>query len=612
MQADYASFLSSQCGKIWKKVGARRRAGVTTPLFSLYSSKSVGIGEAPDLKLLIDWCKKTGLSIIQLLPLNDVGFDFRPYDAQSSMALDPMYLSLEELEDCNLRDFSKDIQELRKKFPTGKARVNYGIKKAKLELLEKIFASGTSSKRGKQFLNFLRENQSWLEDYAIFKTLKDEFQMSSWMDWPEGLRAKQPHAVAEVVWKNKDRILFYKWLQWQLFEQFKDVKKYATRCGVLLMGDMPFLVARDSADVWAHQEYFKLDLSSGAPSDLYFAQGQRWGMPPYNWGRIAADDFQYVRRKMKCAENLFDLYRIDHFVGMFRLWTIPLSEPMEHAGLYGSFDPRDEQLWKDHGQKILEVMLESAKMLPCAEDLGVVPKCSYEILEEYKIPGSDVQRWVRNWGKDFRFKAGDRYRENSMAMLSTHDTSAFCAWWENEAGTVDEWFFCKKCGESGISFDHFKEKLFDLHHSKHGRLRWRHEIESVGMLLAILGKSRDEAWHIVDAYQSSYEERKFYWQHVGMTGPVEPRASREFVRKALESVNHTRSIFSLQILQDWLSLGEFAERDSWEYRINVPGSMGEKNWSVVAPFSLEAMQEFPANKVIHTIVVDSGRQVPVK
>ena len=116
----------------------------------------------------------------------------------------------------------------------------------------------------------------------------------------------------------------------------------------------------------------------------------------------------------------------------------------------------------------------------------------------------------------------------------------------------------------------------------------------------------------MDAYQSSYEERKFYWQHVGMTGPVEPRASREFVRKALESVNHTRSIFSLQILQDWLSLGEFAERDSWEYRINVPGSMGEKNWSVVAPFSLEAMQEFPANKVIHTIVVDSGRQVPVK
>ncbi|MFH1800078.1 MAG: 4-alpha-glucanotransferase [Candidatus Omnitrophota bacterium] len=612
MTKDYSSFLHSKCGKIWKKVGVKRRAGVTTPLFSLYSKKSAGIGEIPDLKLLIDWCRKTELSIIQLLPLNDVGFDFRPYDAQSSMALDPMYLSLEELADCDLGDFAKDIGVLRKQFPAGKERIDYGIKRTKLELLNGIFASPASSKRGKKFLSFLKMNKGWLEDYAIFKVLKDEFQMSGWMDWPEELKTKQPQAIAAFMKKNKMKVLFYKWLQWQLFEQFKNVKRYAAKCGVLLMGDMPFLVSRDSADVWAHQEYFKLDLSSGAPPDLYFAQGQRWGMPPYDWERIAAGNFAYLRRKMKCAEGLFDLYRIDHFVGIFRLWTISLSEPVEHAGIHGCFDPRDERFWKDHGRRILDEMLESAKMLPCAEDLGVVPKCSYEVLEEYRIPGSDVQRWVRNWKKDYRFKPGDSYREHSMAMLSTHDTSAFCAWWENEAGTMDEWFFRKKCEEHDIPFDHFKERLFDLHHSKHGRLRWRHEIESVEMLLAILGKSYDEAWHIVDTYRSAYEERKFYWQHVGMSGPIEHRASPEFVKKALESVNHTRSIFSLQILQDWLSLGEFTERNSWEYRINVPGSMGEKNWSVVAPFSLEAMQKLPVNKTIRKIVIDSRRLVPIK
>jgi 4-alpha-glucanotransferase len=610
--SNYASFLSSKCGKIWKKVGARRRAGVTAPLFSLYSKKSIGIGEAPDLKLLIDWCGKTGLSIIQLLPLNDVGFDFRPYDAQSSMALDPMYLSLEGLADCDLKCFIADIKGLRKQFPAGQARVDYAVKKAKLELLGGIFASSAASRKSKKFLGFLKVHKDWLEDYAFFKALKDQFRMSGWMDWPEEFRNKKPEALAAFAKKNADAILFYKWLQWQLFEQFGDVKRYAAKQGVLLMGDMPFLVSRDSADVWAHQEYFRLDLSSGAPPDLYFAQGQRWGMPPYHWENIAADDFRYLRGKMKCAEHLFDLYRIDHFVGMFRLWTIALSEPAEHAGMHGLFDPRDESLWKDHGKKILEVMLGSAKMLPCAEDLGVVPKCSYEILEEYKIPGSDVQRWVRNWGKDYRFKDGEVYRENSMAMLSTHDTSAFCAWWEYEAGTVDEWFFRKKCEERGISLDPIKEKLFDLSHSGYGRLRWRHEIESVGMLLAILGKSHDEAWHIVDAYLSSYEEKKFYWQHVGMTGPVENRASVEFVRKALENVNRTRSVFSLQILQDWLSLGEFKERDSWDYRINVPGSMGEQNWSVVAPFSLEALQKIPVNKTVRKIVVDSGRLVPIK
>lgn len=609
MNKDYASFLSSACGKIWKKVGAKRRAGVTTPLFSLYSKKSIGIGEAPDLKLLVDWCHKAGLSIIQLLPLNDVGFDFRPYDAQSSMALDPMYLALEQLEDCDLKGFDKDLHALRKNFPTGKGPVDYGIKKAKLELLGRIFESPATSKQSKKFQTYLTANKSWLTDYALFKTLKDEFQLAGWMDWPEAFREKEPKAVAAFLKQKKNEVLFHQWLQWQLFEQFRGVKQYASGKGVLLMGDMPFLVSRDSADVWAHQEYFKLELSSGAPPDLYFAQGQRWGMPPYDWTRIAADGFQCLKQKMKYAENLFDLYRIDHFVGMFRLWTIPLTEPVEHAGMNGRFEPADEAVWKEHGEKILKVMLGSAAMLPCAEDLGVVPKCSYEILEKYKIPGSDVQRWVRHWGKDYRFKAGEDYRENSMAMISTHDTSAFCAWWACEAGTVDAWFFQKKCEEAGIPFEHFKEKLFDLSASGYGRLRWRSEIESVGMLLAILGKNQDEAWHLVDAYRSSSEERQFYWKHVGMTGDLEHRASRAFVRKALESVNRTRSIFSLQILQDWLSLGEFKGRESWEYRINVPGSMGPQNWSVTAPFSLEAMQKLPLNKVIREIVIDSHRHV---
>ena len=163
-----------------------------------------------------------------------------------------------------------------------------------------------------------------------------------------------------------------------------------------------------------------------------------------------------------------------------------------------------------------------------------------------------------------------------------------------------------------LKFIPLKERLFDLNHSKYGRLRWHHEIDSVETLLTVLGKSHDEAWHLVDAYKSSCEERKFYWQHVGMTGPVEHQASQLFVKKALESVNRTRSIFSLQILQDWLSLGKFKGRDSWEYRINVPGSMNSENWSVAAPFSLEAMQKLPINKMVRKIVIDSGRMVPIK
>lgn len=612
MSEDYAAFLESACGKNWEKVGARRRAGITTPLFSIHSAQSMGIGEVPDLKLLIDWCKKTGLSIIQLLPLNDVGFDFRPYDAQSSMALDPMYLSLENLIDCNPALFAADVSLLRTQFPAGQGRVHYGTKKAKLDLLRKIFGDPSTVRNGKKFLSYLKANKTWLEDYAVYKTLKDQYPDMGWMDWPLALRRKDPEAIAEFSKTNPGTILFYQWLQWQLFEQFKDVKQYARRKGVLLMGDMPFLVSRDSADVWSRQDYFKLDLSSGAPPDLYFSQGQRWGMPPYAWDQIAADDYAYVRQKLGYAAHIFDLYRIDHFVGMFRLWTIDLAEPSEHAGMHGRFDPSDEALWKEHGQKILNIMLESADMLPCAEDLGVVPKCSYEILDEYQIPGSDVQRWVRHWGKDYHFKRGEEYRKNSMAMLSTHDTSPFCAWWEYEAGTVDEWFFRKKCSESGVSFDRLKDQLFNLERSAYGRLRWRDSIESVGMLLAILGRRHEEVWPLVDAYRGSFGEREFYWKHIGMHGHVSSKASATFVHKALESINQTSSVFSLQILQDWLSLADFKEKDQWDYRINVPGNMDPKNWSLVAPFSLEKMQDLDINATIKAMIKDSNRDVPAK
>jgi 4-alpha-glucanotransferase len=604
---DYSSFLKSACAKAWKKAGAKRRAGVTTPLFSVYSRKSIGIGEAPDLKALVDWCKAAGLSIIQLLPLNDVGFEFRPYDSQSSLALDPMYLSLDGLLGCELESFTQDIAKLRKKFPAGKGRVDYGVKKAKLEALRRIFDHPSTSRAEKKFKSYLKAHSAWLEDYALYKTLKNKFGHAGWMDWPEEFRGKAPAAIKKTAKESAEEVLFHKWLQWQLFEQFADAKKYAAKNGVLLMGDMPFLVSRDSADVWAKQEYFKLDRSSGAPPDLYFAQGQRWGMPPYDWARIAADGYGYLIRKMQYVEEFFDLYRIDHFVGMFRLWTIDLFEPVENAGLRGRFDPEDDRLWKEHGRKILDAMAENTSMLPCAEDLGVVPKCSYEILDEYKIPGSDVQRWIRNWGKDYHFKAGDSYRPHGMAMLSTHDTSAFCAWWENEAGTVDEWFFRKKCQDAHIHFEDIAAMLFNPSVPVHGRLRWRPDIDSAGQLLAILRKNKDEAWHLVDAFMSSYNERQLYWHHVGMHGHPGHKASQEFVRKALETVNAANSVFSLQILQDWLALGEYKERDSWEYRINVPGSMGPQNWSITAPYSLEQMKKLPINETIREIVTNAQR-----
>ena len=232
---EYEAFLSSVCGRQWKCIGARRRAGVNVPLFSLFSAESTGIGEIPDLKLLVDWCAASGLSIIQLLPMNDVGFDFRPYDAQSTFALEPMFLRLNGLAGVKKKSFDKEIAELRKQFPAGQRRVDYGIKAAKLDLLAKIFAS-CGGKFPAGFEAFRKEQGFWLRPYVFFKVLKEFYPHSGWEGWETRFRGHEAEALQELELKSGDRLLFHAWLQWQLAEQFKVVKAYANKKEVYQIG----------------------------------------------------------------------------------------------------------------------------------------------------------------------------------------------------------------------------------------------------------------------------------------------------------------------------------------------------------------------------------------
>ena len=182
------------------------------------------------------------------------------------------------------------------------------------------------------------------------------------------------------------------WLQWILFKQFKEASAYAARNNIFIKGDLPVLVSRDSSDVWSHPDYFKLDFAAGAPPDMYTALGQRWGMPTYNWEAIAHDNYRYLKEKLKYAQEFYNILRIDHVVGLFRIWSIPYNDPQENQGLNGVFDPLDEQRWDQHGRKILSILVQNTKMLLCAEDLGVIPKCCTDTLLEFGICGNDVAR----------------------------------------------------------------------------------------------------------------------------------------------------------------------------------------------------------------------------
>ncbi|MBI4971334.1 MAG: 4-alpha-glucanotransferase [Candidatus Omnitrophica bacterium] len=607
MSNEYEFLLGGGCQNHWKKIGIKKRSGLIAPLFSIYSKQTIGIGEIPDLKLLVDWCRQTNQSIIQLLPMNDVGFEFRPYDAQSTFALDPMYLSLEQLAHFEIKPFQNQIQTLRKKFPTQGIRVDYGIKKAKLELLWTMFQKG-GQKNSTRLRKFVSANAYWLNDYALFKVLKETHENAGWQDWPEPFKYRETNALKEFEGENADRIEFHEWLQWQLFEQFKETKQFAASQGVLLLGDLPFLVSRDSADVWAHQNYFKLDLSSGAPPDLYFSQGQRWGMPPYRWDEIEAHGFDYLIQKLKYAENFYDLFRIDHFVGIFRLWTIALSEPAESGGLNGSFDPQDEKLWEDHGRKLVNVMKSNTTMLPCAEDLGVIPECSFRVLAEFGIPGIDIQRWVRDWGKTYNFKSGSEYRKNSVTTVSTHDMLPLVGWWIHEAGTVDEALIERLCTSKGIHFETVKPQLFDLEKSGYKRLRWKSEISNIDVLLGILGKRSEEVWEIIDLHKSSFDEREKFWQFLGFKNAPSNDYMALLAKQALQNAQASASIFSIQLLQDWLSLGDsLANISPCDLRINYPGTMTDTNWSFRIPIALEDLKKLKVSNAIRDINLQSGR-----
>jgi len=602
----YQWLLDTHTRKQWEVIGTKRRAGVVAPLFSVYSKRSIGIGEIPDLKLLVDWCRLTHMSILQLLPLNDTGYNFTPYDAQSTFAFDPIYLSLEELAGVELAAQKDDMNRLRKQFPAGQSRVDYKIKGAKLGVLWKIFRS-RDWRNVPAFKAFQQENKFWLGDYAAFRVIKSLQDERAWWDWPEEYRTKNQASLGNLRQEHADQILFQEWLQWQLKEQFHQLKIYAREKGVFILGDLPFLVSRDSADVWSNQHYFKLDCSAGAPPDMFFAKGQRWGMPTYDWGAIAAHDFDYLKEKLKYASLFYDLYRIDHFVGIFRVWTIPLSEPEESGGLNGTFDPKDEAVWEAHGRRLLDVMLAATPMLPCAEDLGTVPDCSYTTIRDYGLVGTDVQRWVRDWKHSLNFKDPSEYRPNGIAAISTHDLSNMKAWWTYEIGTIDELLFRRKCESHHLDADWLIRQLFDPEGSKYGRLRWRRDVDSVDVLLSIVFRPREEVGDIVGMFMESRDEKRKFLAMLGIEG--DDRAfTPDFAQEMLKSANRAASIFSIQLLIDWLWVGNTLEGvDAWNFRINCPGSMCATNWSLVMPFSLEQLLQDPANPVLGTLNQKTGR-----
>jgi 4-alpha-glucanotransferase len=416
----------------------RRRSGILVPLFSIPSSRSWGIGEIGDIAPMAQWLAASGQRLLQLLPINEMPpGESSPYSALSAMAIDPQFITLDALEDFSASGGESSLDDaVRGRLERARAaiRIDYeAVRALKQVALRRSFARfcttewrtgspSAGSRRASALRAFIDEQRWWLEDYSLFRALHAHFDERAWTEWPAPIRSRNRGALE--AWREElaSDILFRQYVQWIAAEQWASARIDAG--GVQLLGDLPFMVSRDSADVWARQGHFDLTGSVGVPPDAFSADGQDWGLPVYRWQVLAEHDFDWLRERARRNADLYDGYRVDHLVGFYRTYYRPLG------GGEPRFTPADEASQVALGERALTVFREPGSEV-IAEDLGVVPDFVRDSLVRLGVPGYRVFRWEREWqveGQPFRDPAA--YPEVAVATSGTHDTEPMAVWWD--------------------------------------------------------------------------------------------------------------------------------------------------------------------------------------
>jgi 4-alpha-glucanotransferase len=561
-----------------------KAAGVAIPVFSLRSEKSFGTGEFTDLKLLVDWAKNTGLKMIQLLPVNDTTAtytwkDSYPYSAISAFALHPLLLNLETVAGKSNASVLKALSSKQKQV-NKLAKLDYEeVIKIKIAAIRELYALQKESfKDDLMYITFFELNRHWLEPYAAFSYLRDKYKTADFNTWKTNAvyDENEIQQLVSPLQEHYDEIALHYFTQYHLHLQLKDATEYAHKNGVVIKGDIPIGICRNSADAWVEPGLYHMDEQAGAPPDAFTAKGQNWGFPTYNWEAMQKDSFTWWRKRFEQMSNYFDAFRIDHILGFFRIWSIPAhavegilgrfipaipvsinelfaknitfersryTEPyvtdsilielfedkkdavkkafftgfklkekfntqlkieahfktdqtfdnkvkqglydlisnviffevegssgqefhfrisMEDTSSFKNLDKhsqkelsalyinyfyhRQDDLWKKEAMKKLPGLKSNTAMLVCGEDLGMVPHCVPEVMEQLGILSLEIQRMPKKTGIEFFHPKDAPYL--SVVSPSTHDMSTIRAWWEEDSFKTKH-FYHHLMGQTG-------------------------------------------------------------------------------------------------------------------------------------------------------------------
>ena len=395
-----------------------------------------GIGELGlEAYRFIDFLVESSQQLWQILPLGPTGYGNSPYACFSALAGNPLLISLEQLQEQGLLT-EEDFAEL-PEFPVDQVDFDQVIK-TKIPLLQKAcenFRTKGSPIQQKEFITFCETKAHWLDDYALFMSIREAHNGASWHNWERNISKSHPEVLEEWRQRLEGQVYFHKFLQFEFFRQWSKLKLYANSLGIQIIGDIPIYVAHDSADVWAHPEIFSLDeetrepsLMAGVPPDFFSNTGQLWGNPVYKWDKLQQDNFAWWVQRFESLLEYVDIIRIDHFRGFQAYWVVARGETTAINGRWVEAP----------GTEFFQVLNDKLGKLPImAEDLGEITPEVYELRDRFDFPGMKILHFAFGGGPDNPYLPFI-YPRNCVVYTGTHDNNTTVGWfnelseWEKE------------------------------------------------------------------------------------------------------------------------------------------------------------------------------------
>ena len=400
-----------------------RSCGILLHVTSLPSPYGVG-DLGPSAFSWVDRLHDSGQEWWQALPLGPTGYGNSPYQSLSSFAGNGLLISPE----CLISDGLLKVSDCASQFPSD--LVDYdSVTPFKEKLLEKAWTrlvSGERSDLRPAYEEFCATQESWLEDYALFRALKNKFGGSYYLEWPDDLVQRKPAALAKARCELANEIDRFRFEQFLLLRQADQLKEYARANGVTLIGDLPFFVSPDSSDVWANPEFFLLDeqrrprFVAGVPPDYFSADGQLWGNPVYNWDALRSTGYRWSIDRIRALLSHVDVIRLDHFRGFAAAWHVPAGGNTAQSG----------EWVPGPGASLFQAIRQELGYLPfIAEDLGTITADVASLRDQFRIPGTRILQFAFDGHPDNPYLPHN-FVSNAVAYTGTHDNPPTCEWYE--------------------------------------------------------------------------------------------------------------------------------------------------------------------------------------